>query len=200
MRRQSPAVRQGGRLTPTRRESSRRQRARPVRSGATHRRPCEKPDENWAGHEKPQLMISSWSIPKELTKKKSPGCSSDGRATCQGQEGRWFKSTHPDDGTHHSPDVLSLEVWEYLATRCVPPPRHTGHPQTWQWPGGLSSIRSRESSQQRCCPGHCRQPKVSCEIHLSGQYGPTQAEPTIDQPASMTKRAFHFSGTINRDE
>ena len=123
MRRQSPAVRQGGRLTPTRRESSRRQRARPVRSGATHRRPCEKPDENWAGHEKPQLMISSWSIPKELTKKKSPGCSSDGRATCQGQEGRWFKSTHPDDGTHHlTHDVSSLEEqWCPRDPVCTPP-------------------------------------------------------------------------------
>ncbi len=87
-----------------------------------------KTPDHLAGHEKSQRMISSWSIPKELTKKKSPGCSSDGRATCQGQEGRWFKSTHPDDGTHHSPDVLSLEVWEYLATRCVPPQTHRPSP------------------------------------------------------------------------
>lgn len=76
-----------------------------------------------AGHEKSQLMISSWSIPKELTKKKSPGCSSDGRATCQGQEGRWFKSTHPDDGTHHlTHDVSSLEEqWCPRDPVCTPP-------------------------------------------------------------------------------
>lgn len=117
------------------------------------------------------------------------------------RKGRWFESIRPDDGIHHlTHDVSSLEEQWCPRDPVCTPPRHTGHPQTWQWPGGLSSIRSRESSQQRCCPGHCRQPKVSCEIHRSGQRCPTQAEPTIDQPASMTKRSFHFSGTINRDE
>ena len=96
----------------------------PIAAGPGRFARCAEPKtpDHLAGHEKSQRMISGWSIPKELTKKKSPGCSSDGRATCQGQEGRWFKSTHPDDGTHHSPDVLSLEEqWCPRDPVCTPP-------------------------------------------------------------------------------
>ena len=82
-----------------------------------------------AGHEKSQLMISSWSIPKELTKKKSKqGVAQMVEQPARGRKAGGSSPPIPTMGHITLPMCCRLRSNGALATRCVPPQTHRPSP------------------------------------------------------------------------